>query len=145
MWKLHPSDRAVEQDPPVCVWNRRIQPHLHLRGPRTQVTGNQRRSRAAVKTFRPSLSASFKSRICQSISGQRISLLVSWALLLFHHFLPLAFHRFALFHGLENSKKKAHGRSYLDLYYYCKIAVGEVPNCHHLKIIEAPIFSYRWE
>lgn len=49
MRELHPSDRAVEPDPPVRVWDRRLQPRLHLHGPRTQVTGNQRRGRTAME------------------------------------------------------------------------------------------------
>ena len=114
MWKLHPPDRAVEPDPPVCVWNRRVQPHLHLRGPRTQVTGNQRRGRAAMETFWPSLSASLKNRICQSISGSETLLLL--LLLTFPaslpSFLPLAFSSifFLSRSGRLKEKKLAAGR-----------------------------------
>lgn len=63
MRKLHPSDRAVEPDPPVRVWDGRLQPHLHLRGPRTQVTGNQGRGGDAVTLARFLSSARLRFRL----------------------------------------------------------------------------------
>lgn len=78
------------------------------RGRRSQVTKDT--AGQPWRHFDLLLCTSFKNHICQSVSGQRTSFCscssVSWALLFFHHFLPLSFHRFALFHGLEDSKKK---------------------------------------
>lgn len=40
VWKLHPTHWAMEQNPPVCVWDRSIQSRLHLRRPGAKVTGS---------------------------------------------------------------------------------------------------------
>ncbi len=39
VWQFHPSNRAMEQDSPVCVWNGSLQPHLYLCGQRSKGTG----------------------------------------------------------------------------------------------------------
>lgn len=107
MWKLHPSDWAMEPDPSVRVWNRGVQPHLHLCGPRTQVTGKQRcshgdiltlaplRTQSAAQSQLPSFSASYLSSICAvSRSGrlkkahrQRLCITINTAKLLLVRYL----------------------------------------------------------